>query len=185
MAELFESVSLNGMTLANRFVRSATWEGLADQDGSVTPKLTEMMVELAKGEVGLIITGYAFVSPEGRSSPAQLAIHGDCFVAGLRGMVQTVHGTGGKIAMQIVHAGRFANFALNSLKTIGPSAVAKDGQTTCRAMDKEDIARVVSAFTQAALRAKEAGFDAIQLHAAHGFLVSQFLSPALNQRIDE
>ena len=66
MAELFERVSINGMKLANRFVRSATWEGLADQEGSVTPKLTAMMVELAKGEVGLIVSGYAFVSPEGR-----------------------------------------------------------------------------------------------------------------------
>jgi 2,4-dienoyl-CoA reductase-like NADH-dependent reductase (Old Yellow Enzyme family) len=185
MAELFESVSINGMALANRFVRSATWEGLANQEGSVTPKLTEMMAELARGEVGLIISGYTFVSPEGQSSPGQLAIHDDRFVAGLRGMVQAVHEAGGKIALQIVHAGRFANFALTGLKPIGPSAVAKDGQTTCRAMNKEDIANIVPAFTQAAMRAKQAGFDAIQLHAAHGFLFSQFLSPALNQRTDE
>src|ERR1035437_3330111 len=165
MAELFESVSINGMALANRFVRSATWEGLANQEGSVAPKLTEMMAELARGEVGLIISGYTFVSPEGQSSPGQLAIHDDRFVAGLRGMVQAVHEAGGKIALQIVHAGRFANFALTGLKPIGPSAVAKDGQTTCRAMNKEDIANIVPAFTQAAMRAKQAGFDAIQLHA--------------------
>jgi 2,4-dienoyl-CoA reductase-like NADH-dependent reductase (Old Yellow Enzyme family) len=185
MAELFEDASLNGMTLANRFVRSATWEGLADQEGSVTPKLTAMMVELAKGEVGLIISGYAFVSPEGKSSPAQLAIHDDRFVAGLRGMVQAVHEAGGKIALQIVHAGRFADSALTGLKPIGPSAVAKDGQTACRAMHQDDIANLVSAFIRAARRAKQAGCDAIQLHAAHGFLISQFLSPALNQRTDE
>jgi 2,4-dienoyl-CoA reductase-like NADH-dependent reductase (Old Yellow Enzyme family) len=185
MAELFESVSINGMALANRFVRSATWEGLASQEGSVTPKLTEMMAELARGEVGLIISGYTFVSPEGQSSPGQLAIHDDRFVAGLRGMVQAVHEAGGKIALQIVHAGRFANFALTGLKPIGPSAVTKDSQTTCRAMNKEDIANIIPAFTQAAVRARPAGFDAIQLHAAHGFLFSQFLSPALNQRTDE
>jgi 2,4-dienoyl-CoA reductase-like NADH-dependent reductase (Old Yellow Enzyme family) len=173
------------MALANRFVRSTTWEGLANQEGSVTPKLTEMMAELARGEVGLIISGYTFVSPEGQSSPGQLAIHDDRFVAGLREMVQAVHEAGGKIALQIVHAGRFADFALTGLKPIGPSTVAKDGQTTCRAMNKKDIANIVPAFTQAAVRAKQAGFDAIQLHAAHGFLFSQFLSPALNQRTDE
>jgi 2,4-dienoyl-CoA reductase-like NADH-dependent reductase (Old Yellow Enzyme family) len=185
MAELFESVSINGMKLANRFVRSATWEGLADREGSVTPKLTKMMVDLARNEVGLIISSYAFVSPEGQSSPGQLAIHDDRFVAGLWAMVEAVHKAGGKIALQIVHGGRFADFALTGLQPIGPSAVTKDGQTTCRAMNKEDIANIVSAFTQAAVRARQAGFDAIQLHAAHGFLLSQFLSPALNQRTDE
>ena len=100
-------------------------------------------------------------------------------------MVEAVHKAGGKIASQIVHAGRFANFALTGLQPIGPSAVTKDGQTTCRAMSKPDIANIISAFTQAAVRAKQAGFDAIQLHAAHGYLFSQFLSPALNQRTDE
>jgi 2,4-dienoyl-CoA reductase-like NADH-dependent reductase (Old Yellow Enzyme family) len=182
---LFERVSINGMTLANRFVRSATWEGLASREGAPTPKLTKMMVELARNKVGLIISGYTFVSPEGQSSPGQLAIHDDRFVAGLWAMVEAVHKAGGKIALQIVHAGRFADFTLTGLKPIGPSAVAKDGLTTCRAMNKEDIANIVSAFTQAAVRAKQAGFDAIQLHAAHGFLFSQFLSPALNQRTDE
>jgi len=185
MPELFDRVSINGMAPANRFVRSATWEGLASREGSVTPKLTKMMVELARGEVGLIISGYTFVSPEGQSSPGQLAIHDDRFVAGLRGMIQAVHEAGGKIALQIVHAGRFADPALTGLQPIGPSAVTQDGQTTCRAMSKPDIANIVSAFTQAVVRAKQAGFDAIQLHAAHGFLFSQFLSPALNQRTDE
>ena len=185
MAELFESVSINGMKLANRFVRSATWEGLAGKDGSVTPKLTQMMVELARNEIGLIISGYTFVSPDGQSNPGQLAIHDDRFVAGLWAMVEAIHKAGGKIALQIVHGGRFADSALTGLPAIGPSAVVKDGQTICRAMSQPDIAYIVSAFKQAAIRAQQAGFDAIQLHAAHGFLFSQFLSPALNQRTDE
>jgi len=185
MAELFEPVSINGMTLANRFVRSATWEGLASRDGSITPRLTKMMIELARNEVGLIISGYTFVSPEGQSSPGQLAIHSDRFVPGLRTMVQAVHDAGGKIALQIVHAGRFADVVLTGLPPIGPSAVEKDGQPTCRAMSKDDITKVLSAFTWAAVRARQAGFDAIQLHAAHGFLFSQFLSPAFNHRADE
>jgi 2,4-dienoyl-CoA reductase-like NADH-dependent reductase (Old Yellow Enzyme family) len=100
-------------------------------------------------------------------------------------MVEAVHKAGGKIALQIVHGGRFADPALTGLQSIGPSAVTKDGQTTCRAMSQPDIAYIISSFKQAAVRAKQAGFDAIQLHAAHGFLFSQFLSPAFNQRTDE
>jgi 2,4-dienoyl-CoA reductase-like NADH-dependent reductase (Old Yellow Enzyme family) len=91
MAELFECTSINGMSLANRFVRSATWEGLADKDGTVTLRLIEMMVELARGEVGLIISGHAFVSPEGQVSPRQLAACADRFLPGLRDMVRAVY----------------------------------------------------------------------------------------------
>lgn len=173
------------MTLANRFVRSATREGLASQEHAVTPKLTEMMVELARGEVGLIISGCAFVSPEGQSGRGQLAVYDDRFVAGLRGMVEAVHAAGGKIVLQIVHCGRFAKSALTGLRPIGPCSVATGDQITCRAMNQEDITNVVSAFARAAFRARQAGFDAVQVHAAHGYLLSQFLSPALNPRSDD
>ena len=185
MAELFEGTSINGMSLANRFVRSATWEGLADEHGAVTPRLTEMMVELARGEVGLIISGYAFVSPEGQSSPRQLAAYDDRFLPGLRDMVRDVHAVGGKIALQLVHGGCAANAALSGLEPVGPSAVEKDGKTICRMLSKGDIADMVTAFALAAGLAKQAGFDAVQIHAAHGFLLSQFLSPAFNLRTDE
>ena len=185
MTPLFEGTSLNGMSLANRFVRSATWEGLADEQGAVTPRLTEMMVELARGEVALIISGYAFVSPEGQSSPRQLAVYDDRFLPGLRDMVRGVHGVGGKIALQVVHGGCMANAALSGLEPVGPSAVEKDGKSMCRMLAKGDIASIVSAFARAAGLAKQAGFDAVQIHAAHGFLLSQFLSPAFNRRTDE
>jgi 2,4-dienoyl-CoA reductase-like NADH-dependent reductase (Old Yellow Enzyme family) len=185
MTRLFESTLINGMSLPNRFVRSATWEGLADKKGFVTPRLTEMMVELVKGDVGLIITSYAFVSPEGQSSSGQLAVYDDRFLPGLTEMVQAVHAAGGKIALQIVHGGIFSNPALTGLEVIGPSAGEKDSQPTCRPMTNENIKEMIAAFTQAALRAKQAGFDAIQIHAAHGFLLSAFLTPAFNRRPDE
>jgi 2,4-dienoyl-CoA reductase-like NADH-dependent reductase (Old Yellow Enzyme family) len=185
MAELFERTAINGMSLANRFVRSATWEGLADKDGSVTHRLIEMMVELARGEVGLIISGYTFVSPEGQSNPGQLAVYDDRFLPGLRDMVRAVHSVGGKIALQVVHGGCSANSELSGLEPIGPSAREQDGRPRCRPAGKEDIAIIVSAFARAAGRAKQAGFDAVQIHAAHGFLLSQFLSPAFNKRKDE
>ena len=185
MATTFEPASINGMNLDNRFVRSATWEGLASKDGSVTQSLTDKMVELAKGGVGLIITSYAFVSRDGQSSSGQLSVYDDRFVPGLKDMVQSVHAAGGKIALQLVHGGSFSNSKLTGMETVGPSDVIKDGNTVSRSMTSKDIGRMISAFTEAALRAKHAGFDAIQIHAAHGFLISQFLSSAVNKRSDE
>ncbi len=185
LSELFEHTTINGMNLANRFVRSATWEGLADKEGSVTKRLSGMMVELAKGELGLIISGYTFVSPEGQSSQGQMAVYDDRFLPGLRDMTEVVHSAGGKIALQLVHGGCNANSNLTGLELVGPTAVQIEDQLGCRSAGKEEIAAIVSAFARSAARAKKAGFDAIQIHAAHGFLLSQFLSPAFNKRTDE
>jgi 2,4-dienoyl-CoA reductase-like NADH-dependent reductase (Old Yellow Enzyme family) len=185
MPALFESTTINGMSLANRFVRSATWEGMADTDGTVTSKLIDMMMELAKGEVGLIISGHAFVKPEGQVSPRQLAVYEERFLPGLQDMVRAVHTFGGKIALQLAHGGCKANSELSGLTPFGPSAVEKNGQAICRMATLEDIASIVSAFARATDLAKQTGFDAVQIHAAHGFLLSQFLSPAFNKRTDE
>jgi 2,4-dienoyl-CoA reductase-like NADH-dependent reductase (Old Yellow Enzyme family) len=184
-AELFEGTSINGMHLSNRFVRAATWEGLADQEGAVTPRLKDMMVALAKGEVGLIITGFTFISPEGRSRPWQLAVYDDRLVPGLKNMVEAVHSSGGKIALQIVHGGCNSSSELSGLESVGASVRHKDGKRICREARKEEIANIVSAFAKAAGRAKAAGFDAVELHGGHGFLINQFLSPAFNKRTDE
>jgi 2,4-dienoyl-CoA reductase-like NADH-dependent reductase (Old Yellow Enzyme family) len=173
------------MNLANRFVRSATWEGLAEKDGAVTPRLIEMMAQLAENDVGLIISGYTFVSPEGQSGPGQMGAHSDRFLPGLRKMAEAVHVSGGKIALQIVHAGFRSNHELTGLEVVGPSAVERNGKQICRSMSEADIANVISAFSDAAMRAKQAGFDAVQIHGAHGFLLTQFLSPALNKRTDK
>jgi len=185
MPDLFEPFSIKGMQVKNRFVRSATWEGLAERDGMNTSRLNKLMAELAKNEAGLIISSYAFVSPNGQSTPWQLAIYDDRFIDGLEKMADAVHTAGGKIAMQLVHGGRFSSFKLTKEMPMGPSLEEKKGQLLCRQMSKKDISRVVNDFTDAAIRAKKAGFDAIQLHGAHGFLLHQFLSPAFNRRTDE
>lgn len=185
MAQLFESVSINEMKLRNRFVRSATWEGLAAPNGLATNKLTAMMVELARGEVGLIISSYAFVSPDGRSSSGQLAAHSDDCVDALQRMAKSVHDAGGKIALQIVHGGVFSAPQPMGGSAGGPSAIELNGATASRALTIEEIQNLCGAFTAAAVRAKGAGFDAVQLHGAHGFLLSEFLSPYFNKRTDE
>lgn len=183
MPELFEETYIGTLSLSNRFVRSATWEGLADK-GFVTSKLIEMIIELANGKVGLIISSYSFVSPEGQSGPGQLGVYDDRFIPGLRDMAQAVHLAEGKLTLQLVHGGCNANSGITGLEPIGPSAIEKDGRAICRQASIEDISTIVSDFAQAARRAKQAGFDAVQIHAAHGFLLSQFLSPAFNKRND-
>ncbi|MGE4265219.1 MAG: NADH:flavin oxidoreductase [Desulfovibrio sp.] len=184
MAEVFEQTTINGMTLANRFVRSATWEGAAAEDGAVTPRLIRMMLDLAEGGVGLIITSYAYVMPEGQSSPRQIGAYDDRFVPGWRAMADAVHKAGSVIALQLVHGGCGASPELTGLETVGPS-VRVDGATQCRAASLDDIKTIAQAFAAAARRAKDAGFDAVQLHGAHGYILNQFLSPAFNKRTDE
>jgi 2,4-dienoyl-CoA reductase-like NADH-dependent reductase (Old Yellow Enzyme family) len=180
---LFETTVLHGLTLANRFVRSATWDGMAAPDGTCTGQLINTMVKRAEGGVGLIITGHAYVSPEGQASPWQMGIHDDATLLGLTQLAEAVHRKGGKIAVQLAHAG--AQTRIHGLDAIGPSVVYDNGSAVCREMSKADIDRVVCAFGEAAGRAKRTGFDAVQIHAAHGYLLSQFLSPALNRRTDE
>lgn len=185
MSTLFEPSTINGMELSNRFVRSATWEGMATEDGSVTPRLTETMAALADGGVGLIITSHAYVRPEGQASPWQIGVYKDELVDGLKEMAAAVHQRDGKIVMQLAHAGRFAAKALTGLAPM----VVSDGQgsdgTPRRGMTTAEIGDLVKAFAAAAGRAKAAGFDGVQIHSAHGYLLSQFLSPAFNQRQDE
>ncbi len=173
------------MTLSNRFVRSATWEGLAGDNGSVTPRLIDTANELVQGDIGLIITGHAFVSPEGRAGKWQLGIYSDDLIPGLAEMTSSVHQLGGKIAAQLAHAGAHAAYHLSGLKPIGPSVPSGSSEPACQEMTDHDIKAVVDAFAAAALRSKTAGFDAVQIHAAHGYLLSQFLSPYFNKRNDK
>jgi 2,4-dienoyl-CoA reductase-like NADH-dependent reductase (Old Yellow Enzyme family) len=185
MPILFEPTVIHGMSLANRFVRSATWEGMAATDGTSTGRLTGLVEQLAEGGVGLIITGHSYVSPEGQAGPWQMGIHNDSMVDGLIQMTEAVHRRGGKIALQLAHAGAHAAASLSGLDAVGPSVVHENGAAICREMNQEDIRRVVRAFGNAAARAQRSGFDAVQIHAAHGYLLSQFLSPAVNARTDE
>jgi 2,4-dienoyl-CoA reductase-like NADH-dependent reductase (Old Yellow Enzyme family) len=184
MSDLFDSTQINGMTLANRFVRSATWEGMARDDGTVTSRLTDIVTELAKGGVGLIISGHAYVVPEGQAGPLQMGIYKDDLVDGLKTMTDAVHQAGGKMVAQLAHAG---TFAAETLTRIPPRAVSVfDGlaKTPRHELTIDDIQHLVSAYVQAAERAKAAGFDGVQIHAAHGYLFSQFLSPVYNRRQD-
>lgn len=184
MPKLFETASINGMALANRFVRSATWEGLAGEDGSSTTRLEELSAELASGGAGLVITGHAYVRPEGQASPWQLGAYSDELVPALSAMVRAAHSSGGRLALQLAHGGCAASEALSGLESLGPSVPRRDTGQVAREMTEEDLMTVTQAFAEAARRALQAGFDTVQIHAAHGYLLSQFLSPFWNRRTD-
>jgi len=185
MQTLFTETRINGMSLRNRFIRSATWSAMAAEDGSCTPRLVDLMRKLALGGAGLIITGHAYVRQEGQAGANQLGAHSDDLVAGLQEMVQTVHDHGGKIVLQVAHAGFFANPKLTGITPLAPSALEGLVKGTRNEMTHKDIREVTEAFGAGAMRAREAGFDGVQIHAAHGYLLSQFLSPTLNCRNDE
>jgi len=184
--KLFEQFSLAGMKLRNRIVRSATYEKRADVDGFVTDSLVDMYRELADGGAGLIITGNALVHPSGRSVPQAICIHNDHYVDGLKRLTDIVHSHDCKIVMQLSHGGRqcFPSL-LGGGQPIAPSAVYDPSTKIApRAMDDAEIWTLIYAFADAARRAMYAGFDGIQIHAAHGYLVSEFLSPHTNRRDD-
>ncbi len=174
------------MELRNRFVRSATYDGCAEE-GYVTEKQIDLYKKLAEGGVGLIITGITTVDMKGQISKFQNFIFDDKFISGLRRLTTAVHDRGAKIAVQLFHAGREARFPKTvSQIPLGPSFLDKDPyfKGIYRGLTEEEIWEIIQAFGNGAIRAREAGFDAIQIHGAHGYLLSQFLSPFTNRRDD-
>lgn len=183
---LFDPFTLGTVTLENRLVRSATYEKRADADGFVTDSLIEFYADLVRGGAGLIITGNALVDISGRSVPQMICLHNDFYVDKLRRLVDAVHDLGGRIVIQLTHGGRQCFPALlGGREPLAPSAVPETSKKgPPRAMTHEEIWEVIEAFGAAARRALWSGFDGIQIHGAHGYLVSEFLSAHTNRRDD-
>jgi len=186
MSQVFEPAQIGALTLPNRLIHSATFECMAADDGSVTDPLIKRYETLAKGEVGLIITGYLYVHPRGKAFPKQTGISDDNHVPGLTRLVEAVHQAGGRIAVQIAHGGRQSPKKLIGQAPLAPSPFGRDPVSLNKsaAATEEDIRQVIDAFVQAARRAHQAGVDAVQLHCAHGYLLNEFLSPFFNRRRD-
>jgi 2,4-dienoyl-CoA reductase-like NADH-dependent reductase (Old Yellow Enzyme family) len=182
---LFTPIRVGALTVPNRFVRSATQDFMATEAGEVTDRQVELYRLLAEGEVGLIISGHAFVQPSGQASPRQLAVFEDRFIGGLGRIAAAVHRFPSRIVLQIAHAGRQTKEKLCGCTPVSPSAVYDPvSKILPRELAPGEIEALVGDFVQAARRAGEAGFDGVQLHAAHGYLLSSFLSPHTNRRTD-
>jgi 2,4-dienoyl-CoA reductase-like NADH-dependent reductase (Old Yellow Enzyme family) len=186
MSILFEPVQLANLQLKNRFVCSATYEGTATETGMVTGKIVKRYRSLAKGDIGLIITGHMYVHPPGRDLKHQAGIYHDDMIPGLSQLAQAVHNEGGKIVFQLSHAGRQTTKKLIGQVPIGPSNKGRDPVYFFKPkrIEEKQIHETIRAFAAAAGRAVKAGADGIQLHAAHGYLINQFLSPFFNTRDD-
>ena len=189
MSILFEPMKIRNMELRNRFVRSATYDGCADRSGDVSEKQIKIFSELAAGGLGLIVTGLTYVHHSGQISSFQNSIASDDCISGFKRLTATVHDRGARIAVQLFHAGRErARFIkAKNEQAVAPSFVDNDPFFTdkYRPMTEDEIWDLIRAFGDATIRAREAGFDAVQVHGAHAYLLSQFLSPFTNRRGDD
>jgi len=177
MVEPFDPFQIANLRSPNRLVRSATNMRLAGPQGEVSEELLEVYRKLAQGGVGLCITGHAYVSAEGKVSDGQLGIWDDRLIDGLKKLVEAFKAEGGLIFVQLSHGGALAFKASGERLSPSPFKGAKG-------MSLSEVERVKRAFIEAAKRAKKAGFDGIELHGAHGYLLSCFLSPKVNRRKD-
>ncbi len=184
--KIFESIEIGMVPLKNRIMMAPMEVGMGDTGGFVTHRLIEFMRERAISDVAIIITGSVAVSPEGRGLPTQLSCYDDKFIPGLRRLTDAIHEAGGKIGAQIYHAGRQASEQVTGLQPIAPSSIpCPVMQGNPREMTEHDIEVIKQKFIEGAKRLELSGFDIIEVHLAHGYLLHGFLSPFSNKRKDQ
>jgi len=183
---LFSQIKIGTIEIPNRFARAATHDFMASRNGGVTERQVSLFKNLAKGEVGLIITGHAYVNPAGIASPYQTGVYSDHCIEGLSQITESVHKYPSRIFLQISHAGRQTKPKLCGCTPLAPSSVYEPTfEVMPKEMGQEEIKSVIDDFIQSSRRAKEAGFDGVELHVAHGYLLSSFISPYTNRRKDQ
>ncbi len=203
MTSLFDELTIGSMTARNRIVRAATAESLATRDGGLTPELLGIYGELAWGGAGTIITGYTYVTPDGKPSEGALGLCDDAALHRFRSLADVVHENDARIIMQLVYGGSKSKLSADDPRRLAPAdQAAVDGAPTVSILGasaiahprthlvpteatSDQLAALAEAFGQAAVRARACGFDGVEVHVAHGYLLSQFLSPFFNRREDE
>lgn len=179
MSILFSPFNLNKLKIKNRFIFSACEDNLPTEQGFVTDEIIKKDRRIAAGEVGLIISSHIAVHPLGRTRKRELGIYSDDMIPGLKNLVEAVHSKGSKIIFELGHAGIQATEKAIGQLPLGPSPSNKNNE-----MNENQIQEAIIAFARGASRSIEAGADGIQLHAAHGYLINEFLSPYFNHRRD-
>ena len=182
---LFTPQKIGNVEIKNRIVRSATFEHRAEKYGYVGQKILDFYSELALGGTGLIITGFTGIDPSATGSPYQLRLDNDSYIPGHKKLVKLVHDqSDAKLAIQIVHMGRQSEHP--RFPPIAPSPILeKTTGLTPKELSIEEIYELIKRFKETSIRAYECGYDMIQLHASHGYLLSNFVSPYTNKRKDE
>ncbi len=185
---VYEQSRIQTINLRNRIIRSATHEGMADDRGLPTDQLKKLYVRLARGGVGAIITGYAGVQQDGKSPMHRMTmIDGDDCISPWKDVVNSVHENGTSIILQIAHCGRQTRSKITGLSTVAPSSI-RDGfynEDLPAELTELEIENIINNFVSAIVRAQKSGFDGVQLHLAHGYLLCEFLSSYFNHRKDK
>ena len=185
MKTVFDKISMGTLTLKNRIIRSATFEVGAAENGKMTSLLSEIYAELADNEVGLIITGMLGAGRNSRAFPGMINTNDDTFISSFAQTASIVHNKGGKIVAQLAHCGVKTGVIDTELAPYGPSEFEISPGHFSKEMSQEEIEQIVQDFGIAAQKCEQAGADGVEIHAAHGYLISQFLSPYYNKRTDK
>jgi len=183
--KLLDPLSIGGLSLKNRIVMPPMANNLATTKGEVTQTLIAHYTRRATG-VGLVIVEHSYVAKDGKLSSKQLGIYDDALIKGLSNLAKSIHAKGTPVCIQITHAGRRANSSICGSQPVAPSAIrASESDEVPRELEKHEIQGLVRLYGEAARRACKAGFDAVEIHGAHGYLLNQFASPLSNRRTDE
>ena len=188
MSILFEPYKIGNLEIKNRFFRSATYFAFSNEAGFAGEESAALMKKLAENEVGLIVTGYAYVQKNGQCFIDMNGIQDDDHIPGFQKMTGAVHDAGGKIVMQIAHGGISATTTARNGGDLVAVSVPENYDAIGvkpRELSEEDIETMIDAFGEAARRVQESGFDGVQIHGAHGYIFTQFLSPLSNRRKDQ
>lgn len=187
MAYLLKPLSKGKLTLKNRLVMPPMATSKSQKDGSVSNEILDYYDEKTQGgAIGLVIIEHSYITQQGKASDGQLSVAEDGLIEDLKKLSTLIHKNGSKAVMQINHAGSAASEAVTGCEPVGPSAVANPRLGTIpRELSKKEIEGIIEEFKNAAVRVKAAGFDGVEIHSAHGYLLDQFFSPLTNKRTDE
>ncbi|MFW9872788.1 MAG: NADH:flavin oxidoreductase [Candidatus Thorarchaeota archaeon] len=188
LKNLFKPGKIGNVQIKNRIIRSATWVAKATNDGYVTEDLIKVFKDLAEGGTGLIISGYIAVDPSGAATHNMVCLYDDSYISRQKKLVKTVHDYSGvKIAAQIAHTGNGAFiFGNTKFNPVGPSPMFNSIlKKPCRELTTEEVRQIIKNFVDTGRRAYESGYDMVQIHSSHGYLLSDFVSPFTNKRTDE
>ena len=185
MKHIFEHAMIGRLPLKNRIIRSATFEFALDENDDFSANLLSMYEKMANNEVAAIITGMVAVEANSRVRQSMIKTYAQTFVQELTQVAERMHKLGTKLIVQINHCGQKAARIDGGGPLLGPCDTENTQGEAVKGMSHEDIRSVTANFAAAAVRCKQAGADAVQIHAAHGYLLSQFLNPCYNKRVDE
>ena len=184
LEKVFTSGAIGNLQLKNRLVMAPLGTNSSTWTGAVTDRQVRYYAERARGGVSLITVQYSYVHPSGQTSRYSLGVHDDGLIPGLRRITDAVHAGGARVAIQIAHGGRRSRSAVTGFTPLAPSAIPHRGGEVPQELSPAKIEQVISWFVQATRRAQAAGFDAVMLHMANGYLLNEFLSAHANKRTD-